>query len=56
MCLSFEIICGLAWLIDDGGVGRMYGWAKFVLLVLPVLIILASVAVYYITAPKGVRA
>ena len=35
----------------------MYGWAKFVLLVLPVLIVLASVVIYYISAPaKGVRA
>ncbi len=34
----------------------MYGWAKFVLLVLPALIVLASVVVYYATAPKEVRA
>ncbi len=34
----------------------MYGWAKFVLLVLPALIVLASVAVYYATAPRGVKA
>jgi hypothetical protein len=35
----------------------MEGWAKFVLLVLPVLIVLASVVVYYISAPvKGVKA
>ncbi|WP_256381349.1 hypothetical protein [Thermococcus barophilus] len=39
----------------DGG-KWVYGWAKFVLLVLPTMIVLASVVVYYIAAPKEVKA
>lgn len=30
----------------------MFGWAKFVLFALPTLIVLASIAIYYITGKE----
>ncbi|AEH24531.1 hypothetical protein PYCH_08460 [Pyrococcus yayanosii CH1] len=39
-------------LINGQGGAIMYGWAKFVLFVLPTLIVLVSIAIYYISGNR----